>query len=229
VLPVVCLQNGVNNEREALRRFEHVYGVSVLLPAGHEEPGVVTAVSEPVPGVLPIGRYPAGTDATAEAIAADLTAAGFVSAATPDVMRWKYGKLLRNLMNSVEALAGAGAAGEAGQKIRALATDEAHRVFAAAGIDVASPEEEDEPRRRHITFGEVPGAPRGGGSSWQSLTRGTGDIEAAFLNGEIVLLGRLHGVPTPVNATLQRLATRAAAEGRRPGEVSASLILDLVT
>ena len=33
VLPVVCAQNGVDNERTALRRFAHVYGMSVLLPA----------------------------------------------------------------------------------------------------------------------------------------------------------------------------------------------------
>ena len=56
-----------------------------------------------------------------------------------------------------------------------------------------------------------------GGSSWQSLARGRVRIEAEFLNGEIVLLGALHGVPTPVNALLQRLAVRAAAEGSRPG------------
>ncbi|GAA3826394.1 hypothetical protein GCM10022206_76240 [Streptomyces chiangmaiensis] len=40
------------------------------------------------------------------------------------------------------------------------------------------------------------GAERGGGSSWQSLTRDTGTIEADHLNGEIVLRGRLHSVPT---------------------------------
>ena len=41
---------------------------------------------------------------------------------------------------------------------------------------------------------------RGGSSTWQSLTRGTGDIECDFLNGEIALLGRLFGVPTPANS-----------------------------
>ena len=56
-----------------------------------------------------------------------------------------------------------------------------------------------------------------GGSSWQSLARGTGSIEAEFLNGEIVLLGALHGVATPVNALLQRLALQAADEGAAPG------------
>ena len=38
--------------------------------------------------------------------------------------------------------------------------------------------------------------------------RGTGSIEAEFLNGEVVLLGALHGVATPVNALLQRWPSR---------------------
>jgi lysophospholipase L1-like esterase len=37
------------------------------------------------------------------------------------------------------------------------------------------------------------------------LARATGSIETDYLNGEIAMLGRLHGVPTPVNALLQDL------------------------
>ncbi len=40
------------------------------------------------------------------------------------------------------------------------------------------------------------------------------------MNGEIVLLGRLHGVPTPHNSFLQRLARELVAEGARPGQTS---------
>jgi 2-dehydropantoate 2-reductase len=67
----------------------------------------------------------------------------------------------------------------------------------------------------------IDGERRGGGSTWQSLARGLGSTEADFLNGEIVLLGRLHGVATPVNGLLQRLAGAAAREGRRPGTLPA--------
>ena len=35
---IVCAQNGVANEVEALRRFERVYGVFVWLPAQHVRP-----------------------------------------------------------------------------------------------------------------------------------------------------------------------------------------------
>ena len=75
-----------------------------------------------------------------------------------------------------------------------------------------------------MRIGRVDGAVRLGGSSWQSLTRGTGTIEADFLNGEIALLGREHGVPT-VNAALQRLANLAAREHRAPGFMAPGQVL----
>jgi 2-dehydropantoate 2-reductase len=76
---------------------------------------------------------------------------------------------------------------------------------------------------------DVGGRRRGGGSSWQSLARGTGTIETDYLNGEIVLLGRLHGVPTPVNATVQRVARELAASGAPPASMSPDELLAVVT
>ena len=76
-----------------------------------------------------------------------------------------------------------------------------------------------------MNVAEADGAARSGGSSWQSLTRQTGTIEADFLNGEIVLLGRIYGVPTPVNETLQRLANQAARARKPPGGTAAADIL----
>ena len=81
-LPVVCLQNGVRNEPEALRRFANLYGVPVACPTAHLEPGVVQAYSTPVTGILGVGRYPGGTDDTAVAIAAALRRSTFDANAT---------------------------------------------------------------------------------------------------------------------------------------------------
>src|SRR3954451_4060193 len=103
---VVCAQNGVENERVALRSFAHVQAMCVMMPAEHLEPGVVVAYSSPIAGLLDVGRYPEGIDDTTEAIAAALTGAGFESIARPDVMRWKYAKLLMNLGNVIEAASG---------------------------------------------------------------------------------------------------------------------------
>ena len=80
---VVCAENGVRNEEEALRRFADVYGMCVMCPATHLEPGVVVASSAPVTGLMDVGRYPSGVDALAEAFAAALEASTFRSVAWP--------------------------------------------------------------------------------------------------------------------------------------------------
>src|SRR5215472_17240681 len=111
VVPVVCAQNGVASERFALRRFQHVYGMYVRLPATHLEPGTVVAQGAPLAGLLQVGRYPAGADPTIERIAADLANSRFLAPVSTDVMRWKYAKLLDNLGNAIESLCGRGASG----------------------------------------------------------------------------------------------------------------------
>jgi 2-dehydropantoate 2-reductase len=215
--PVACLQNGVANERAALRVFAHVYGVCVMCPATHLEPGVVQQNSVPVPGLLDIGRYPAGTDGTVTLISTGFRAAGFESLERTDVMRWKYRKLLMNLANAAQALLQSSQPGEIAMRARA----EGEECLRAASIDFASELEDRDRRADLLQVKQIPERDYRGGSSWQSLERGTGSIESDFLNGEITLLGRLHGVPTPVNELLQRLAWEAAARGDRPGGLSA--------
>src|SRR4030095_7749166 len=68
-VPVVCVQNGVANERMALRRFANVYAVYCCCASSHLSPGVVQAWHAPITGVLDIGRYPEGVDDVAEGIA----------------------------------------------------------------------------------------------------------------------------------------------------------------
>jgi 2-dehydropantoate 2-reductase len=232
VVPVVCAQNGVVSERYALRRFRHVYGMYVWLPATHLEPGTVEAQGAPLAGLLQIGRYPAGTDPMAGRIGEDLTKSRFFAPVTADVMRWKYGKLLDNLNNAIEALCGRDRTGFASAPQSDDAAELYHRTRAegtaalhAAGIAHVSRAEVAKLRGDRLRVEQINGSPRSGGSSWQSLTRGTGTIEADFLNGEIVLLGRVYGVPTPVNEALQRLANRAAADHRTPGLMTPAEVL----
>ncbi|HZP57430.1 MAG TPA: 2-dehydropantoate 2-reductase [Dehalococcoidia bacterium] len=217
-VPVFCVQNGVENERLALRRFARVYGVLVIMPATHLEPGIVQSYSTPLHGILDLGRYPSGTDALAEEVAATLSASRFSARALADVMRWKYAKLLSNLSNALQAICGLGR--EWGD-LSARAVDEALACYRAAGIACAGREEMDARRRDAMREQPIAGRAREGGSSWQSLARGAGSIEADYLNGEIVLLGRLHGVPTPVNELLRRTADRMARERLAPGAVTA--------
>jgi len=216
-LPVVCVQNGVENERLALRWFERVYGICVMCPASYVTPGIIQAWSSPVSGLLDIGRYPTGIDETAKAIAAALATSTFHSEVRPDIMRWKYGKLLKNLGNAIEALCGP--AVRSGP-FTALALQEGATCLTAAGIDFVSEREDKSRRGDHLRIGAIGGQNRQGGSSWQSLHRQTHHIECDYLNGEIVLLGRCHGIPTPVNEVLQRLANQFAADGRPPESMS---------
>ncbi len=214
-IAVVCAQNGVANERMALRHFERVYGMCVYLPGTHLEPGVVIAQGSPMYGVLDLGRYPEGCDTKAESIAAALESSNFRSRAHDSIMRFKYAKLRINTRNALDAACGWDAmSSELGQR----ASEEALAAFAAAGIDVATRDEEAA-RREGFSTKTVPGEERGGSSSWQSLARSAGSIEADFLNGEIVMLGRLHRVATPVNEALRRLANQMAQEGRAPGSL----------
>ena len=96
-----------------------------------------------------------------------------------------------------------------------------------AGIAYASNKESAAIHTDHVRILPVNGAERSGGSSWQSLTRGTGSIEADYLNGEIVLMARERGIPVPVNEVLQRLANQAARDRRAPGSATPDEVLAL--
>lgn len=219
---VVCAQNGVENERVALRFFANVYGLCVMLPASHLVPGVVQAYSAPTPGILHLGRFPAGVDDRAEQIAAALRASTFASEARPDIMRWKYTKLLMNLGNAAEA---SFEPSDARITVAARAREEGATALRAAGIEFASNEEDAALRGDTLRIRPIGTDRRGGGSSWQSLERRTGAVESDYLNGEIVTLARLHGVPAPVNEGLARLCTEMARERAAPGSRSADAFL----
>ena len=207
-VPVVCAQNGVVNERIALRRFGRVYGMIVFLPGEHLEPGEIVNTAEDPAGILDVGRYPSGVDDVAVEVARTITDAGFSALPDPVIMRQKYAKLLANLGNALQA-----ACDGSSREIMRRMREEALACYQAAGIDCASAEETRARRASGIRSAPIPGRMRPGGSSWQSIKRGTGNIEVDYLNGEIVQLGRLHGVPTPANAVLQRIGNRLAREG----------------
>ena len=207
-LPVVSLQNGLENERAALRRFGTVFGAALWQPCSYLEPGEVSAEGVAKPGLFWLGQYPSGDDdPRLTAVADDLRTAGFAVQLVPDLPRWKAGKLLSNLVNAVLALFGEY------NRFAGEAQDEALRVLKAAGITAANLAEESE-----VDLSVVVREPSSTGSTSQSLARGT-SVESDFLNGEIVLLGRLHGVPTPVNEALQRRLAIAALRGEAPGRV----------
>jgi 2-dehydropantoate 2-reductase len=219
---IVCAQNGVENERRSLRHFENVYGLYVMCQAIHLTPGVVKIPSASVSGILDIGRWPGGSDHLANEFSRVLNDATFNSVVREDIARWKWGKLIRNLGNAVEAICGSQTRGG---DLSARTVREGIDVLNAAGIPFATGPE-NLARREGIL--DVASHEFGGGSSWQSLVRQTGSIETDYLSGEVVLQGRLCGIPTPVNELLQRLANQMARERLPPGRWSESEILELL-
>jgi 2-dehydropantoate 2-reductase len=214
---VACVQNGVANERMALRHFENVLAIMVNLPANFLVPGEVAAFFAPRLGLFDVGRYPAGTTDTAAILRDALDKAGFAAFLHEDVMRTKYGKLLLNLQSGVDVVCGAGAKNGAYVD---LVRAEGRTVYAAAGIGVDEMAEGDPRQPGLAVAAKVEGAAPVGTSAAQSLLRGTGSTEIDYLNGEIMLLGRLHAVPTPYNAFFTRFAGELARTGAAPGAVS---------
>ena len=216
---IVCGTNGVDHERAALRLFDRVYGMVIQLPATFERPGEVTALCMPTNALLDVGCYPSGIDDTALELASILSAAPHVLCeADPDIMVKKYGKILLNLGNAAEAACGMG--GRGADIVRA-AQAEAKRVYEAADIryEVADPLEAARYKERTSTmaFSIPAGQTFLGGSTWQSLAKGATSLETDYFNGEIVLLGRLHGVATPANRFLQDLAISLLHSSAKPG------------
>lgn len=222
-VPIFCAQNGVTNEALALRFFEHVYGMHVFIVSTHLSPGSVQCYTDPSHGMLDLGRYPAGTDSLAEDVAADLVAAGFDTLAQRDIMRWKYGKLIMNCANMLHAACGDL---KATAELEALARREAEECLAKAGIAYVPEGERHARIAAMFPLAHIDGKPFPGGSSWQSLTRKTGNIETDYLNGEIVRLGRMAGFATPINEYLQRLARNMLLEGMAAGTVPVQSIID---
>ena len=176
LLPLVCVQNGVANERAALRQFANVYAACVWLPATHLAPGLIVAPGTPVTGVLHLGRYPEGADGTVRQLAERLAAAGIGAPVRDDAMRWKYGKLLGNLGNVLDALL---PDDEAALALYERVRDEGRMVLGLAGIPVTSPEEERAERdgrarrRRSCRGTSAPAARPGRASSAACRSRPT--------------------------------------------------------
>ena len=217
-IAVACFQNGVENERVVLRHFAGTYAVCVMSPTAHTEPGVVVAQSAPVSGLLDIGCYPTGLDDRAHAVAGALNASTFhsIPRIERDALEVHQAADEPRQTRSTPRSPPMPRMNELTKRLRT----EGEACLRAAGIDFASRDEDKERRGDRMSVQPVNGEFRGGGSSWQSLARGTGTIETDYLNGEIVMLGRMHGVPTPANALMQRVANEACPQ-RRAAQVGA--------
>jgi 2-dehydropantoate 2-reductase len=214
-VPIFCLQNGVRNEEITVKYFRRVYGSFVRVGGEYLRDGEVICRRDP-PGWLIMGCYPTGTDALAESVAAKLREAGFHVKVTPDVMPYKWGKLMTNLGNAIGAITNAGYPEQ--RFIMEAVRKEAAALLAEAGISWIS---EEELGREWSEFLEKPRAvskSEGQSSTWQSLYRKQGSVETEFLNGEIVRVAERLGKKAPLNDRLNHITQEMAAKREVPGK-----------
>jgi 2-dehydropantoate 2-reductase len=178
------------------------------------------------PGWLIMGRYPTGTDNVVEDVANILRTAGFLVMSTPDIMPYKWGKLMGNLANAIGAITNA--RGDDNARIARAAQEEARDILTQANIRWVSDEEiakkwtdfATPPRRSLETEAQS--------STWQSLARGQETVETDFLNGEIVRLAGKLGARAPVNESLLRISQEMAAKRERPGKYTPTELCQLL-
>lgn len=216
VLPVLLLQNGLDNERSALRRFATVIGAVVAVPSSYLTPGEVVSPAAPTVGAFWLGAFapqPGGGESTARRVAADLVRAGFAAEVVDDILAWKAGKLLANLAHNIDALYRPSELRDAaGRALRA----EALTVLRAGGIEPLDLQAPGALGASGVVTRTIAGHERGGSSTWQSRARGS-SLETDFINGEIVLLARLHEGSAPLNTAVQARLARAARDSTPPG------------
>ena len=214
-VPIFCFQNGVRNEEIVSKYYPRVYGVSVEAGVVFTRDGEVLSRGDP-PGRLIVGRYPDGTDTLVESVATKLRNAGFEVVVTPEIMPYKWGKLMVNLTNAVGAITNT--AGDEANRITRAAQKEGSEILAQAGVHWIPMKEP--PLRRPISVAQPDKDPFGRplGSTWQSLIRRQGMVETEFLNGEIVRIAAKLGTRAPINETLLRITEEMAANRELPGK-----------
>jgi 2-dehydropantoate 2-reductase len=224
-IPVFCFQNGVRNEEIVSNYFTRVYAVMVKAGSVFTKYGEVITRSKP-PGRFVIGRYPDGTDALAESVATNLRSAGYDVLVTPEVMPYKWGKLMDNLNNAVGAITNA--TGEEANRIVQAAQNEGKEILAEAGvrwIPTVEPSDQGTKPVQRTSNGSLD-TPLG--STWQSLFRRQGTVETEFLNGEIVRVAERLGKRAPINETLMRIADEMAANRELPGKYTPAELIQLL-
>ncbi len=224
-VPIFCLQNGVRNEEVASRYFSKVHGAMVRIGSEYVTNGEVTVRRDP-PGWLIIGCFPRGTDTLAGDAAVILRQAGFHVLVTPDVMPYKWGKLMSNLANSIGAITNA--KWEETRIIVQATQNEANAILSQAGVVWISQAELERQwaemtyKPRHVLTTESQS------STWQSLARHQGSDETDFLNGEIVRLAKQLGTKAPINETLVNITHEMVANRDLPGKHSARELLQML-
>jgi 2-dehydropantoate 2-reductase len=213
--PVFCLQNGVRNEEITARYFTRIYGATFGIGAEYLTDGTVVCRRDP-PGKMVISRYPEGTDNLLAGIVNLLRAGGFLVNIVPDVMPYKWGKLVANLANVIDAITNTADKDTAfiARVARKELTDLLEKVSIQWESFDALIRETNEVGKPLSPVNVTPVH----SSTWQSLMRRQGSDETEFLNGEVVRLANKLGQNAPVNRKLMQISQEMASLHEPPGK-----------
>ena len=219
-VPVVSLQNGVENEERIAARFPRVYGGVCRMTCSMVKPG---AVSFRRLGRIVVGRWPRGSDAVVRGVVSALEAAGFAAVRSRNVTADKWLKLAVNSQSVFNAVIDPrDHDANAFFELKARILEETRRVFRAAHVAARSCDGLDPSIDEMIAELRRPRAPRPGpaikvgNSTWQDLYLRRGHLEAPYFHQPVIDLGREHGTPTPRHEVALELAQESLAAGAGP-------------
>jgi 2-dehydropantoate 2-reductase len=206
--PVVCWQNGVENESIISQTFKRVYGGVVRFTGTMMIPGETRYAGT---GKLILGPYPNGMDTVTERIAEDLSHTPFTVIKSNNIMQDKWLKLLVNLISCIKPMVKNPSRNiEKRIEICRNALEEGIIVLKKTGVTAASTNRtEDSPEKMMSNFDNALALAEGVGqgmelqnSTWQSLAKHRKILENDLYTGTIITLGEKHGVPTPYNRAI---------------------------
>jgi 2-dehydropantoate 2-reductase len=205
---VVAFQNGVGTE-PALARHARVIGAVWRMTSTLVRPGLVRFTRR---GRVIVGRHPSGVDGEVDALARDLSRAGFEAVVSGTILADKWLKLLTNLVSPLHAIVRKeDHARPAFGELKARILREARDVLRARGIEARSCDGKD-PSVDALVEAQARPAPRARpvcNSTWRQLSLGRRPPER--FHETIAALALEAGMRAPLHEAFERLLDRAPA------------------
>jgi len=230
--PVVCWQNGVDNEAIVSKVFKRVYGGVVRFTATMLTPGETQFAGT---GKLILGQYPEGVDNLTRQIVNDFSKTGYTVLASEKIMQDKWLKLCVNLISCIKPMTiKTDTEPELRVKVCRCALEEGIFVLKKAGIKAISTNKtEDSAETMLHNFDDALALAEGVGqsmpllnSTYQSLAKHKKVLENDWYTGKIVDMGEKLGVPTPYNKAILYYLHYIAKHEMGPESVEVERIIE---
>ena len=230
--PVVCFQNGVDNEEVVSKHFDHVYGGVCRMTCSALQPGHASFRRL---GRIVLGKYPKGSDATVRGLAKAFEAADLDVSVSRNIMSDRWLKLAVNTQSVFHAVVDP-RDHEANEffELKARILEETRALLKKARITAKRSDGKDPSIDEMVDNLRRPRARRAGGgmkvhnSTWQDLYLRRPSIESSWFHQPLLDLAREHGVPAPYNETALALALESRKAGDGPETLRLADVLERI-